>query len=336
MTTVYAVLSCAAAFHKGVLGQFEPFLYVHTAALFTMTLFYLFIILYGLKILRAMMKDRPVPLRPYVWAMLKKGPLDKDLYLRALPVFCAVFVFLSVFTNMKSAIPVFAAYERGDMLMAALDRTIHFGVDPWRILHPLMGHVFVTQIVNFFYNLWLPLLFVMLYWQLLSRRDPALRMRFFFTFILSWSINGTLLAILFSSAGPCFYAQTTGTDYYAPLMNYLNGINDQYGLWAVQTQQMLWDSYKDGAIMIGGGISAMPSVHVSTAFLYFLLGRKLGKLWGTVFGLYFALILTGSVHLAWHYAVDGYAAIITTALYWWSSGKIINSLRGSAAAEKSP
>ncbi|AZI35430.1 hypothetical protein NT2_09_00850 [Caenibius tardaugens NBRC 16725] len=38
-------------------------------------------------------------------------------------------------------------------------------------------------------------------------------------------------------------------------------------------------------------------------------------------GLFFAIILIGSVHLAYHYAVDGYAAIIATAIIWIVAGR---------------
>jgi hypothetical protein len=46
------------------------------------------------------------------------------------------------------------------------------------------------------------------------------------------------------------------------------------------------------------------------------LSRVAGILgWG-----YLALILVGSVHLAWHYAIDGYVSILAVLLIWRAAG----------------
>ena len=38
---------------------------------------------------------------------------------------------------------------------------------------------------------------------------------------------------------------------------------------------------------------------------------------------YGAVILVGSVHLGWHYAVDGYAGIVMAMVAWWLAGPIV-------------
>jgi hypothetical protein len=86
---------------------------------------------------------------------------------------------------------------------------------------------------------------------------------------------------------------------------------------AVKTQDMLWESYQKTGIGLGVGISAMPSVHVSTAFLLMLVGWKAGRVPGFFLTVFFSIIMAGSVHLAWHYAVDGYAGCVVTSLIWW-------------------
>ena len=41
---------------------------------------------------------------------------------------------------------------------------------------------------------------------------------------------------------------------------------------------------------------------------------------GIAFAAYAGVILLGSVHLGWHYAVDGYAAIGIALACWWIAG----------------
>ena len=204
-----------------------------------------------------------------------------------------------------------------------LDNALHFGFDPWQLLHPLLGYPFVTFAINFIYILWLGMLFFVLYWQLFSIKNPKLRLQFFFSFVLSWALLGTGLALLFSSVGPCFYERLTGDVRFAELMAYLRHVHESFPIWALDTQDTVWKYYTENALGLGGGISAMPSIHVATAFLFMLLGWKTGKTQGIVLSIFFALIMIGSVHLGWHYAVDGYLSIILASLIWLAVGKII-------------
>ncbi len=43
-----------------------------------------------------------------------------------------------------------------------------------------------------------------------------------------------------------------------------------------------------------------------------------------LFCLYLVDLLIGSVILAWHYAVDGYAAIVGTWAIWWAVGRALD------------
>ena len=48
----------------------------------------------------------------------------------------------------------------------------------------------------------------------------------------------------------------------------------------------------------------MPSMHVALATLYYLMARKLDRRLGAFFLVFLVIIMIGSVHLAYHYAVQ--------------------------------
>lgn len=255
---------------------------------------------------------------------LKAGPLRREMITRALPVFIGFFFFFSTFTSMKFLIADIKLFAWDQYFMQA-DRFIHFGIDPWRLLQTFLGYSLITKFIGFVYILWLPVFFLVLYWQLFRFKDDTLRMRFFYTFVLTWAINGTFLAILFSSAGPCYFDNVTGSNHYLPLMEYLRNVNDQTKIWSVYTQDLLWKNYSDKGIILGGGISAFPSVHVATTFLFVLMARHINTVAYYLFLIFFLLIFIGSIHLGWHYAVDGYAAMATTWALWNLTGYFLKN-----------
>jgi hypothetical protein len=147
-------------------------------------------------------------------------------------------------------------------------------------------------------------------------------MQFLLAFALSWCVAGNLLAVVFSSAGPCYYGFLFSPDPYAAQMNYLSAINPGTPRFALQVQDRLWQSYA----VSGGeniGVSAMPSMHVVATVLTALVMRRTGK-WFGIFGMAYAMIIVvGSVHLAWHYAVDAIAGIFLAVLFWRIAGILV-------------
>ena len=67
----------------------------------------------------------------------------------------------------------------------------------------------------------------------------------------------------------------------------------------------------------------MPSMHVAGAMLFALLGWRTNRALGIVLSINVTLILIATVHLAWHYALDGYIAVIGTLAIWWVVGSVI-------------
>ena len=251
---------------------------------------------------------------------------SRDLVVRpsrlinALPVFAAMIFFNKAMVELKPAIPMINPFS-WDVSFMDLDRALHFGFDPWMILQPVMGFDLVTYGVNFLYNFWFVVLFGAWFW--FGFRDTAseLRTRFFLAYMLIWWIGGGLLAVMFSSAGPVYYGNLgLSPDPFTGLFAYLHEVDGRIPLWFLKTQAMLWDGYTGKIPALG--ISAMPSMHNASAMLFALTFWRVKPWIGLLFAAYAAVILLGSVHLGWHYAVDGYAGIAIGLLGWWIAGPI--------------
>lgn len=323
---LYVLIGYGIAAAHDALGFYNPIMYVSTGLAFTRLFFSGYVIFWGVWALYVMAFVRPPHLKDYLWQDLKKHALNKERYVKALPVFIAFIFLLSTFTSLKTMIPYVNGFA-WDVRLAEIDNALHGGVDPWRLLHPLLGYPYVTMGINYVYNFWLAVLYLVLYWQLFSLKDYRTRMQFFYTMALCWAICGSFLAIVFSSGGPCYFYEITGSDRFLPLMNYLYSIGGaNYKIWALVNQENLWRDYVEKAHGIGAGISAMPSVHVGTALIFMLVGLRSGTFWKIASIGFFAVILLGSIHLGWHYAIDGYVAILTTLPLWYISGSILRKL----------
>ena len=267
---------------------------------------------------------RPEHLTRHILSDLRNNYFNARRILIALPILVFMPVFISVFTSFKTMIPVIHPYS-WDPVFAKWDSALHGGIQPWELLQPLLGNPFITSIINFFYNLWFFVMYGVLLWQTFCMHSLRLRMQFFLTFIGCWALLGNVAATFFSSVGPCYYGRATGlTDPFQPLMEYLWAANQYFPVWSLDVQEMLWDTYEKGGIGFGSGISAMPSIHVSMVFLFALVGWKTGRVLGILFTVFAVLIVIGSVHLGWHYAIDDYAAILGTWLIWWGVGLLLN------------
>jgi glycerophosphoryl diester phosphodiesterase len=260
---------------------------------------------------------------PGFWRMLREDYLSMAGIGRFVIVFTLIAPFIAIYSSLKQSIPLFQPF-RWDPIFAQLDGTIHFGKAPWEWLQPFLGHPAITRFFDYAYNAWGLLFVYSLLWMAWSRRE-SLRLQFFFSLVLNWIFIGTLLATLFSSAGPCYFGNLSGgPDPFAPLLSYLHSVP---GLIATETQRTLWSAYLHDRFMPLGGISAMPSMHVSVAVLLTLTFFRVNRWLGLPMILFTLLIMLGSIHLGWHYAVDGYLSAILTILIWKAAGWLLAAYR---------
>ena len=107
-------------------------------------------------------------------------------------------------------------------------------------------------------------------------------------------------------------------------MAWLNEVNQNHTIFALTAMNELWKNYETGTGLING-ISAMPSMHVGASILFAILGFASGKKWlGYLLSAFAFLIFIGSIHLGWHYAIDGYAGAVVAVVCWWVAGKIVD------------
>ena len=79
--------------------------------------------------------QRSLPDAP-AWQRIRHDFLRRERLLLALPVLALWPITASGFTYLKSVIPLVQPFYL-DPVLAEWDRTLHFGIDPWRYLQPL-------------------------------------------------------------------------------------------------------------------------------------------------------------------------------------------------------
>jgi membrane-associated phospholipid phosphatase len=221
-------------------------------------------------------------------------------------------LFEAMYTSVKTAFS--SSGFAWDRRAADLDQSLHFGVSPDQWLSGLRND-WILRIVEFNYDfIWVGLWIGMLYWVSTSRRADGIRHRFMLTFMLVWAVVGNAVAGVFSSAGPAFYGLVTGdTGRFSHLQSFLDGTPSMTAL----SQHYLWSLYQSGQSGLASGISAFPSMHVAvTATCALFLFERDTRL-GWAAAIYTVVIIGSSVYLGWHYAIDGYAAVLLVlAIYW--------------------
>lgn len=246
-------------------------------------------------------------------------------------------VLLAGYGALKILLPLHVPFAWDDSFAAA-DRLLFFGYQPWQLTHALFGGPAATLAIDRIYTLWVALLsFAIIGFALaVPRYDRA---RFFLSFTAAWVILGVAGAYLGSSAGPCYTALVGASSAgdYAALMARLREYSESYAtLGAVEWQAVLWDAHANRNYSAGMGISAMPSLHNAIAVLYALALARFGRVWAIAGWLFAAAIFAGSIHLAWHYAVDGLVSSVAMVGIWWLAGRYLDRSGYAAAVRETP
>lgn len=228
---------------------------------------------------------------------------------------------LMAFTVVKENITAINPFS-WDKTFAQWDATLGAGLMPWQIFQSILDHPAIIIGFNLLYHVWFVTMFALLIWQAFSKRATSTRLQFLLAFCFSWFFGGSVLATVFSSAGPCFYADLfQGPSPFAQQTAFLNHIGPHW-IWSLTLQRDLWTSYATGSGAVEG-ISAMPSMHVTIATLNALLCWRIDRRLGVAASAFAVLIFLGSIMLLWHYAVDGIAGVFIACLCWSAAGALV-------------
>jgi len=242
---------------------------------------------------------------------------------RLVPIVLAPILFaltLTSFTAFKQKILPTAGFGL-DFAFGEIDRMLFFGMDPWRITHAIVPGHWGTLFLDYLYAGWITLVVggvLLSPWY-----HSVLRRRYLLTFVAIFVIQGTLLAYMLPAAGPCYYQHFHGSSEYAELMSRLYAqaslLGGREGLMALSGQEMLLSGHRGDDSWFAGGISAMPSLHNALAVLLACLGFNVHRRLGWILAVYAGLIWIASIHLGWHYAIDGIVGAAVTMLIWRST-----------------
>jgi PAP2 superfamily protein len=244
-----------------------------------------------------------------IYEIIRDGALQ---LVAAVIAFC---VGMAAFTTFKLDIPRFIPFY-ADKMLADADHLL-FGTDPGLLLHQLIPP-WAAENLDFAYGfVWYSLWFGLLGFVAMQR-NADLRRHYFWAMALSFAIIGTVLAAAFSSVGPIFYDHFIPGGRFDELMRmvYAGGAGEGTSISA----KYLLTALEGHGKILGSGISAMPSMHVTIVTLNAFMLTSINRYLGALGWLFVALIMVTSVYLGWHYAIDGCVALLVVSLIWWGVG----------------
>jgi hypothetical protein len=147
---------------------------------------------------------------------------------------------------------------------------------------------------------------------------------------VSWIVIGTLAGWYFASAGPCYYNNFIAHDPdYAELLRRLADIGRQaaaegHPIASLQYQSGLLLTYRTHDFAPGGGISAMPSMHVAMTTLVAIVAFGVNRWLGALFTVIAFAVWLATIHFGWHYFVDGPVGASMMAALWMLAKPLAN------------
>ena len=321
------------------MGDFARLLAFYLKTSFSLWLF-LGLLALLVELYRNRPRGGPGPSPVVVIVSVGKGRWERDRFASLFwpPLLFAVL--MASFNAFKQMVLPAAGFAL-DPAFAAADKLLFLGNDPWRATHFMLGSPDATWLVDRASHAWVvPMSLGVLLCAWLPASTYRLRNQYLLSYAAIWIGIGSVLAFLMPSAGPCYYEHFHGPNAsFAELNARLVAAQSAAGanLTALANQAGLLRLFGGDSLAVGAGISAMPSVHNALAILFAIAAGRVNKWLGAALAAYAVLIWIGSIHLGWHYAIDGILAAALTLGIWWVAGRVAERFeRGVPAAGTKP
>ena len=277
-----------------------------------------------LRVARRDFTERPFPFVRRL--IVERWRLDRGLSIVVPPLIFALL--LPSFNAFKQMILPLAGFGLDDLFMS-WDQALFLGHHPWQAAHGLVSSADASWVISRLYHQWYFPMAIGVFLCAVLPVKPALRTQYLLSYALVWILVGSLFAFLLPSAGPAFWHQFHGgPDPFAGLIQALAAhdriiiaAGDADGLSAIHFQAALASSFAEGRLLMGRGISAMPSVHIALAVHFACAAFAVRRWLGYILAAYALVIWFGSFYLGWHYALDGIVAAAIIIPVWALCGR---------------
>lgn len=247
------------------------------------------------------------------------GPRARAGYLRSLlfsprffvellAVIVLVHATVTMFVHLKQFIPNLNT-ALWDSPLWRLDAWLHLGWEPAPAVSDWAGEKGWLELLDQAYVLFFPVAIVVPPFFLVSRTLRPHRSRFLFGYCLLWMV-GSLVYVLWPALGPVYYRPSRFV--------WLEEAPYARHLQVTLIQDYIRFRADPGyyAMKLSDGVAALPSMHVGVLAFFAMATWRLRPL-SIALWLSTAVTFVGSLALAWHYAVDGYAGVALGAVCWW-------------------
>lgn len=227
-----------------------------------------------------------------------------------------------VFVNLKQFVPALNQ-TLYDSPLWRIDAWLHFGVEPSAVASDWAGENGWMDLLDQGYVLFFPAQLAVPLLFLMSQRLRPQRAQFFFALCLLWMVGG-LVYVLWPSLGPVYYRPSRFVWLeQAPYARHLQ-------VTLIQDYVRFRSDPGYYAVKLSHGVAALPSMHVGVLAFFAIATHRL-RTASVVLWLLTALTFVGSLALAWHYAIDGYAGVLLAAGAWWIGGVVVRGGKAPAA-----